>query len=286
MRANVIIFSKDRAAQVHACVRSLIANCADKLGEDYSISVLYKASTEDFMNGYEICKSSLEHESIEWKLQRHDMSFRKDLKMLFNGREANPLTMFLVDDILFRDRFSFFDPEIETLMDSNALLACSLRLDKNITECYATNSPSAVPAFVKACVWNWYGAQGDWGYPYSVDGNVYRTGTVIKKILNSDFANPNQFEASLNVNNASLVGLGTEEKPTYMICYVNGSKLVNIPANRVQDEYANRVASIMSPEEMNVHFCEKGEQISLSTVSDLKNSTVHVEIPIVWEKRN
>lgn len=287
MRANVIIFSKDRAAQLHACVRSLIMNCRDELGTDYNISVLYKTSSEDYANGYEICKRSLalSPEGVEWKPQRHDMSFKKDLKQLLNTRTANPLTMFLVDDIVFRADFSFFDQEIEAVANNNLLLACSLRLDKNITECYATRTPSQIPAFVKGNVWNWHGAQGDWGYPYSVDGNVYRTSDVMKKILNSEFANPNQFEASMNLNNSSLVGLGTEDKPSYMSCYVNGSKLINIPANRVQDEYANRVGNIMSPEEMNTRFCD-GERISLATVEDLHNCTVHVEIPIIWEKRD
>lgn len=287
MRANVIIFSKDRAAQLHACARSLVMNCRDELGTDYNISVLYKASSEDYAKGYEICKHSLAFgpEGIEWRQQRPDLSFKKDLLHLFEGRGANTLTMFLVDDIMFRADFSFFDQEIEAVANNNLLLACSLRLDKNITECYATSTYSTVPAFVKGNVWNWYGAHGDWGYPYSVDGNVYRTSDVLKKILNSEFANPNQFEASMNSTNSSPVGLGTVAKPSHMNCYVDGSKLINIPANRVQNEYANRVGNIMSPEEMNTRFCN-GEKISLDTVEGLHNSTVHVEIPIIWEKRD
>lgn len=283
MRTNVVIFSKDRAAQLEACIRSFLVSCTDNK-EQYSISVLYKASNEEFAAGYELCKTELEGYGIEWKAQRHDLSFKKDLLMLFRGKESTPLTMFLVDDILFREKFSFFDSEIESLVDNFFLLACSLRLDKNIVACYATSSPSAIPPFTKGNVWNWYGAQGDWGYPYSVDGNVYRTGDMLRKMTYAEYNSPNQFEASMNLTNSSTTGLGTPEKPTHMICYVERSKLVNIPANRVQDEYKNRVGNIMTPEEMNKKFLD-GERIALSTVANLDNSTVHVEIPIAWEQK-
>lgn len=276
---NVIIFSKNRPSQLDACLRSFFANCRE--AEQVSVMVLYTATSDEYARGYELCKTK-NSPAIEWKVQRHELSFKKDLLHLFRGKEACPLTMFLVDDIIFREPFSFADPEISAVVENNHLLCCSLRLYSGITECYATSSPSKIPTFIKGNVWNWYGAEGDWGYPYSLDGNVYRTLDIIRKITNADYANPNQLEASLNVNNFSRVGLGTPDRPTYVICYVQGSKLVNIPANRVQDEFKNRVGNIMSPEEMNQKFLA-GEQISLSTVADLVNSTVHVEIPIVWE---
>lgn len=281
MRANVVIFSKDRPAQVDACVRSLLQNCKDKCGVDFTVSVLYKATTEAFALGYEKCKAR--QTEIEWKPQRHDMSFRKDLLNTFRGKEGTPLTMFLVDDILFREEFSFFDSEIQGLVDNHFLLACSLRLDKDITVCYATSSPSQVPPFVKGNVWKWHGAQGDWGYPWSVDGNVYRTEDALRKLNNTEYTNPNQLEAHMNLTNASTAGLGTPANPAYMICYVEKSKLLNIPANRVQDEYRNRVGDIMSVEEMNEKFLA-GEEISLETVEGIENITVHVELPIVWAR--
>jgi hypothetical protein len=221
-------------------------------------------------------------ENIEWKMQRNSMSFKKDLLNLLKGKENNPLTMFLVDDIIFKSHWSFEDEEIKSIEQNTLLLCCSLRLYEGITECYATNSPSEPPTFVKGNVWCWYGAKGDWGYPYSLDGNIYRTLDICHKLQNSEFLNPNQLEAVMNVNNMSSVGLGSPSRPAYMICYKKDSKLVNIPANRVQDEFANRVGNIMSPQEMNELFLT-GNQISLDTVKDLANKTVHVELPIVWE---
>ena len=37
--------------------------------------------------------------------------------------------------------------------------------------------PTAVPDFEDETLlkWNWAGQPGDWGYPMSVDGNVYRS---------------------------------------------------------------------------------------------------------------
>lgn len=282
MRANIIIFSKDRAAQLDACLRSFLACCTDDKSL-LNISVLYKASTSEYAEGYDLCKANPDFAQIDWRLQRHDLSFKKDLLLIFRGKENVPLTMFLVDDIIFKDAFSFFDPEIVSLLDTQLLLACSLRLDTGITQCYATSSPSPLPSFTKNRVWQWYGASGDWGYPYSVDGNVYRTNDMLRKMNASEFLNPNQFEAVMNFTNSSTIGLGTPEKPSYMICYEQ-SKLVNIPANRVQDEYKNRVGNIMSAEAMNAQFL-LGKRISLKTVSGLENETVHVEVPIVWEDK-
>lgn len=278
---NVIIFSKDRACQLDACIRSFFFYCKEAL--EVEISVLYTFSNEEYRRGYILCQQRNNYPNIRWVLQRHLLSFKKDLLCLLKGKETNPYLMFLVDDIIFKDFWSFKDPEIESIKDNPHLLCCSLRLYRGITKCYATNTSSPLPNFIKNNVWSWYGASGDWGYPYSLDGNVYRTISMLPKLYNAEYTNPNQLEAVLNIHNASLVGLGTSDRPLYMQCYIDNSKLVNIPANRVQDEFKNRVGNIMSTEQMNTKYLYEGEQISINTVKDLVNNTVHVEIPIIWE---
>lgn len=279
---NVVIFSKDRPSQLDACIRSFFVFC--KEADLARMCVLYTSSNEEYERGYNLCKQKNSNSNIEWQSQRHSMSFKKDLLNLLKGKETNPLTIFLVDDILFKDYWSFEDEEIKSIEGNVHLLCCSLRLYEGITECYATNTPSAPPVFVKDNVWSWYGAQGDWGYPYSLDGNVYRTADMLRKLQNAEYANPNQLEAVLNINNMSRVGLGSADRPLYMKCYIKNSKLINIPANRVQDEFRNRVGDIMSPQEMNRKFLS-GEQISLDTVKELVSHTVHAEIPVVWEEQ-
>jgi hypothetical protein len=236
------------------------------------------ASDKGFELGYDLTKLMFKQEyNITWK--RQSFSFKKDV--LESVYSSDPLTMFLVDDIIFKAPFSTSDKEVELVKNNKEILALSLRLDQNITHCYATNQPSTVPSFVKGNIWKWPGAEGDWGYPFSVDGNIYRTDFILPKLQLYGYNNPNELEAMLNSNNASLVALGTSGKPEYMACYSKGSKLVNIPANRVQNAFQNRHANSMSAEELNTRFIN-GEHISLDTVGNIQNTTVHAEIPYIW----
>lgn len=273
---NIVIFSKDRACQLEACIESLMINAGVNAT---NISVIYLATTELFEHGYELCRT-VSPGSIKWV--RQSFSFKKDLLSCVDP--TNPLTMFLVDDIMFKEPFLWFDKEMDLVKHNKEILALSLRLDKNITHCYATNQASKVPSFVKGNVWKWPEAEGDWAYPYSVDGNIYRTDFILPKLELYGYNNPNELEAMLNSNNASLVALGTPGKPEYMACYVNGSKLVNIPANRVQNAFQNRHGNIITADEINIRFIN-GENISQETVKNLQNTTVHAEIPYIWEKR-
>jgi len=270
---NVVIFSKDRPAQLDVCLRSLKQSCRDSTG--LGIKILYVATTDDYEKGYEIVRTT----QPSWcsdltTFHRQGNNFKKELTGLVDP--SRPITMFLVDDIIFKTPFATFDPEIKMVQDSDRLVALSLRLDKNITHCYALNNqPTPVPQFVKGNVWRWKDHQGDWGYPYSVDGNIYRTDDILARMKACNYNNPNQFESALN----DLPG----PRPEYMACYVNGSKLVNIPANRVQDECKNRHANSFSAEELNQRFLA-GETISMATVSGVTNTTVHAEIPFIWQQ--
>lgn len=287
---NVIVFSKDRACQLNALIESFLLYyrdlAPDKAGNpNYKMKVIYKASSPAFQEGYSelnqrlglMTLPTLSGEEPYIQLIK-ETSFQADVIKSIN--EKFPLTMFLVDDILFKDYFSLSDKEIQTTLKNPQILATSLRLYEKISHCYATNTPSKVPSFVKGNVWKWKDAEGDWGYPYSVDGNVYRTKDILTLLSSLTFTNPNVLEAALSTNTQ------TGRPPEYLCCYRESSKLINIPANLVQGTYRNRHANSYTAEELNTRYLN-GELIShLETTAQAQNNTtVHIELPFVWRKR-
>jgi hypothetical protein len=201
-----------------------------------------------------------------------ETNFQKQTLDLVFGTESDK-TMFLVDDILFINKFSLQDNEIK-MLEHDMILATSLRLYSGTTYCYAENKTVKVPSFTKKCVWDWTKEQGDWGYPMSVDGNIYRTNFLKTFIEKLTFSNPNQFEASMDMNKISGV------YPKYKCCYVNSPKLVNIPANIVQEQYKNRFNKHISAEEMNKMFLN-GKVIDTKHYQGIIRNSCHIIDDIV-----
>lgn len=267
---NIIIFSKDRAAQLDLLLRSLKLNL--KEFKDCRLSILYNYSSDEYLQAYKQIENNNELGiSINFIPDNLHGSFKESLLRTIDLK--NQLTMFLVDDIIFKTSFSLEDREIQFVKNNQEIIAHSLRLWKGIDYCYATNNPNSIPKFVKGCIWNWTNAEGDWNYPMSVDGNIYRTNFIFEKINQINFKNPNQLEAGLSAT--------VDRNKLYLSCYVEESKLLNIPANIVQQTYANRHGNIISVKELNDSFLNN-KRLSYEHVLNYQNNTVHVEIPLKW----
>lgn len=266
---NIIVYSCNRAAQLDLLLRSL--KHYFKEYSEANISVVYAYTNHDYEKAYNIVRN--ENLDVIFLTDVKFGSLKETTKHVL--KKENNLTMFLVDDIVFKDYFSLSDQEIKLVVSNEELMATSLRLWKGINYCYATNSSSPVPNFVKGNVWNWAFASGDWGYPMSIDGNIYRTSFMHEQIMNIDFANPNKLEEQLAAK--------PDRKKTYMSCYVNSSKLFNIPANIVQKTFPNRHGNIISVEELNNKYLN-GYRIQYIDWFKYQNNTVHIELEYKWSK--
>lgn len=240
-KLNVIIFSCDRPMQLETCLQSLYCYLEqDESNEDSELEtkVIWRASNEQYRKSYEELQKEIEVSDIctnvSWIEQT---SFQQNT--LFALRATNaPYTMFLVDDIVFLNSFSIEDTKFwRQLIDTpDKLLSISLRLHKGVTYCYALDRYIDPPdRFVKGGIWNWKQFEGDWGYPFSLDGNVYNTLFILQAVSAiPQFRNPNDLEARLDQlkHHVSL--------PPYMACYKEQPKLINVPINISQNEFANR----------------------------------------------
>ncbi|OYQ62785.1 hypothetical protein B9G53_20345 [Pseudanabaena sp. SR411] len=267
---NIIIFSKNRACQLELLLRSLKIYLQD--WQFYSVNIIYSYSNNDYEQGYEIVKKQFP--SFNYFPESQDQfvadSFKNLVLECFKNNQ--PYTTFLVDDLVFKSFVDLTDVTFQTFANDPSILCLSLRLSPQIKYCYTSNVFSPPPSFDTSLIWNWQKQpkNSDWGYPMSLDGHIFRTTEIQDLIIsNQSFNNPNTLETQL-----ALRPLSSPQ----MICYPD-SKIVNIPANKVQNIYSNRHAQISDLSDLNQHFLN-GYRLSLKPILDTKNISVHQEIPL------
>lgn len=270
-QTNIIIFSRDRACQLHACLESLKHHF--KSEKEPTVTVIYKASNADFEVGYnKLQKSFPGNDNFLWE---KETNFKQQTIKATKGFPwAKPqFTVFLVDDIIFVNDFSVTDEQFTLIKNNAMMVGVSLRLHNNVTHCYAINLPQKVPKFVKKFVWAWDKCGGDWGYPMSIDGNVYNTDFISTFVETLNYNNPNTLEAAFDF-------IKTDYRiPSYLCCYPEAPRLINVPANRVQNTHQNRFDNGYTAEELNKIYLG-GETIDVDAYQNIKPDTVHVPIEL------
>lgn len=263
MPLNIIIFSYNRPQQLELLLRTLEL----KTNGPATTSVVWNTDDYNFygpayskvFEEYSFAKSVYEPENGGFK-----QSILKQLE------EPNPYTMFLVDDIFFKDNWDI--QEACSYLNNQTVLCHSLRLYPGIDYCYPTKQQVKAPQTANQGIWQWFGCEGDWGYPMSVDGHIFRTDFIKQVATVLDYQNPNSFEASM-ANIASQFGNYIPN----MTCYTDNSKIINVPANRVQNLFPNRVGNLFSPKELNDLFL-KDKRIDVSDFDGYKNRAPHEEL--------
>ena len=271
--AKAIIFSKDRPLQLYATLESFVKQCSDF--EKVDVFVLAKVSEET-----ESAYSEIESEFCDFCTIVRESNFFTDLSklLLFNKRDH---VMFLVDDIVFKSKFRISDC-IDHLNADGDCLTFSLRLGKGMNYCYSLSKIQAEPS-LKDCgngifTFKHSECDGDWGYPFSVDGNVFRTEefnelAFVKAITN--FRSPNSFESTMSTKKNLVADRLTA-------CFAE-PKLLNVPDNRVQNEISNR--SEKNSAERLLKEWNDGMKIDVLPFNYVKNNSCHFPYEFRFTKR-
>lgn len=181
---DVLVFSKDRPAQLDLLLRSIDTHAPDLYS---TITVLYTASSADFYRGYSICFA--EHANVSFTLQT---DFERDVKFWLSRIEGLLVSFLVDDDVFYRD--------------------CFLTDDVNR---YWMRHPTP---------WSLRG--GDYDYPFSVDGNIYRRNHVVDHLSRLPrFSDPTELEAWAHEQR--------DELPFDWVNPIEAPCLVGVPANRV-----------------------------------------------------
>jgi len=234
---SICIFSKNRPLQLFALIKSL-----KYIHPVRDITVLYSYDKE-YLPALEEIKSKTKDINFY-----EDGNFKNQVITFLN--EAGPASLFLVDDIVFRRPFN--SDECSNILNNNPqILTFSLRMGLHLNYCYPVNAPQPIPdgsVQNNHFLWNWRNSKYDWNYPFSVDGNVFRTKQLLGWIQHLNFSTPNSFEEVMQTVQHTFA------IPDTCICYTESS-LFNNPLNRVQDTHKNRSGEISSE-----HLLEKWNQ--------------------------
>ena len=290
--AEGIVFSKDRALQLHA----LLSSYYEKVIPPVPLHILYDTSTPAHQKAYEEVFSLFSGRHIAFAKQNNRDSFSADLINLLTALEADKV-FFLVDDLLFIEDVDLWDfAEFNT-----DRFVPSLRLGLNIDWCYVLQQKQPWPAWVpnpdqrdrgvnkiiagrknaekdflltKAATdgdklyWRWNQGVHEWGYPLSVDGHLFSTGEITAIARWISFQAPNTFEDNLQKFSrlfSSRLGVSYRK-----------SKIVNIPCNKVQEENDN-ICGTIGPDFL-LEQWQKGLQMNYRQLYGVINTSVHQEL--------
>lgn len=277
---SAIIFSKDRAAQLDLLLRSLRANAR---GVFTDTRVIWTATPgrADYAAGYREC--------AEW---HPDVRFEEEHEFATQVRAAlaatrHPHAAFFCDDnVLYRPLPRGSDVGVRVLLSFERILTVALRLGANTHRCYSLRQAQSLPSAAFEthraqpwANWEWRHGSGDFGYPGSLDGNVWRTHQLRTLVGNArdGWASPNELEDALNgACKTALLPL--------MACY-RESVLVGVPVNSVQTAYKpNRHAEThrAPTATLNRMFLE-GRRLALDAIRPEAVDAAHVEFKLEWK---
>ncbi len=269
MSITAIVFSRDRAAQLDLLLASLELNARGLLDP---IHVLWQATDEPYEHGYRICAAAHPESGF-----LRETAFAAQVAALVEG--AGPITFFTDDSILYKPLTPRSRSPEAWLAANEELLCFSLRLGGNCDSCYPLARPQRLPDFEaldpETFAWTWRGADGDFGYPGSLDGHVFRRETVLELVAEGGFSNPNTLEG--------LFAARLADNPRGSIGSYRESHLVGIPVNRVNETHPNRFGERWpyGPSVLNQRYLA-GERLDPAPLEAETITAAHAELPLRW----
>ena len=264
---HIIIFSFNRALQLEALLSSIQCHWQKT---NYTLSVLYNTSGDDFQKGYDILqkeypayefiketrKTSGYHVSdymtpynLKKLLKYHHIRKQKsNFRDLLNNMLATSsceYTLYLTDDSAFIRDVELSKNDLAFIEQNPDINQISLRLGKNITE-----RPASIPVNNGKLEWDFHNhrAARSWGYNFSVDAHIYSTKLCLKMQSKIIYANPTTLEANIvhYVMPRNLMDHGL----TYEYPFI-----LSFPINMVQ-EIADNESMGISIEDLNNYYLE------------------------------
>lgn len=258
---NLVVFSKNRAHQVHSFLESFFLNTTGC----QRVSVIYRAETKEHNDGYKIVKNAFPQ--VDFIKQKSTSDF-KELTLKAIAFDQEEYVIFAVDDIIVTRKVDF--DEVIQFLQIHDTEGFYLRMGEHITECYSENRYTGIPPLEEVAPgilsWHFKEGKGDWGYPHTVDMTVYRKKDLKKIFLALPFNNPNTLEGNWAcVAPKSPVGL----------CYKHAA-LVNCPLNIVQTACKNRHSNECTPDELLELFLA-GYVMDITPLQNIINNAPHMD---------
>jgi hypothetical protein len=255
---DIIIFSKDRPAQLDLCIRSIKQN----IKVPYNIKVQYEPGT--FQPGYNIL-------SREHKIELTQENDFKNTFLYLLPENGNVLC--LTDDDLIINKLT--EEKLKCLFDTKnkyewQVHSISLRMNPTVNYCYPAKKSMTIPHFIETepcLVWNWTLCEQFtcWGYPSNIDGQIFNAKDIKLMAGKLDYWNPNSLEDAL---------LRERNKSMPLMVSLRETIVFNVQNNFVQGAMQGQGISV---DDLYADYMA-GERISLDCIEqarELSKKQVH-----------
>ena len=258
-----IIFSKDRALQLYALLESMKLRC----NTCCKIFIIYKTNFLNHAKSYEDLIFEIKNFNLDIAWVQEKKSFKDSLLKVLEKVKTKKL-FYLTDDDIFINDINL--NHVKNFNEKETIF--SFRLSKNICYSYNLNRKTKQPSFRKLNFknyfeFNWFQGDGEWAYPWSVNGHVFNLSDikVLSEIL--DYKSPNSYEAALqDFNFLANTKLG--------ICHEK-SFIINLPVNITQNEIKNRHGNIKINEYLESWNNKK--KLDINILKNYEPQSVHEE---------
>ncbi|AHM61782.1 cell wall biogenesis glycosyltransferase-like protein [Flammeovirgaceae bacterium 311] len=257
-----IVFSKDRAMQLHAFLASYIERVSNR-GRMY---ILYKCTNQRHQKSYDQLKEGFAGEDFVFIEEKE---FRKQLIDICEQSGAGKI-MFYVDDMIFTHKIDY--AVLGGINTAESILSLSRGKDMDFS--IVLQKPLVLPPFtseennLERFSWNYLKEFSEWTYPLGVSGYMYGRIEVLAMLKSISFKAPNSLEISMQI---------------YLPYYIRRSGLctkfaacVCVHANLVQSEIENPTLGTYSIEELLILW-EKGKRINIHEFYDTPISETQIK---------
>lgn len=268
---GVVIFSKDRPLQLELLLESMLKNF--KFGGEYKVAVVYKYSSDTSRVCYE--QLSLFFPDVGFIVQGKD-TLRRSLRSAYKLINSEYVCVMVDDCVVLRE--TDLGVVLECMKVGGEQTTFSLRLGENIKRSYMNEREMSKPddlLWNDVCdvgFWRWEQGKDDWGYKYSLDGNVFSSRLFFSAADALGNVSPNKLEAGLMTYYDTNKGLG--------YCFKE-SRLLNVPHNRVAEDYVDNKCMSKSSDEMLERYVS-GDKIEIPKLDVRKWDSCHMEIDYVF----
>lgn len=276
MKNRLIIFSKNRACQLHLLLESIQRNAPLFFDE---IVVLYLAH-DPYVNGYSIVRSHFPESKVSGISYVQETHFRENLLALLDEEEIAFTTLLVDDAIFYRPVTTTKETALRAITED--VVCFSLRLGINCTYShpvdisYSLGEHEVVGDFLKFD----YRKQmkGDFHFPLSLDGHIYKTKLLRSLLEGIDFADPNSLEFYLQ-------GLTSTGAIPHMIVSFKESRIVSVPVNAVNVHLKHKygIDFFISEKALDKRYVG-GEAIDFDALDFSKINGPHKELDFSYRK--
>lgn len=246
-KINAIVFSRDKAAQLKLFLESINKHAPGV----FDLNVIIKHTSEEFDRGYGMVVNNPAFKDFNFVMEEEAF---KDQVLALMKTEHDYTCFFLDDDLIYKD---INLDDITGQLEADEDVVCfSLRLGENVTKCYtldADNVQHDMQYGDNTMKWDWSLHYLDFGYPFSVNGHIFRRKDIYKLVRKTKFTNIEEMEMGLFDF--------AETFPRNLMTSYKESALVNVPIGRVQMSVENEMTMTLKDVQARKARAKMNEQL-------------------------